>query len=142
MINDILGRRQKVADYHRRKVVARNDLARQVSLVSPSAAFLQASMALAETDMSRHWRFVVAARAYDPEFLSYIHRVVSEGTVDRLAMDGGGNWPLDEMPVFILPRRGLGESLAGAKFELASLGIWNVLLFLGTWVSFVRAEVA
>jgi len=142
MINDILGRRQKVADYHRRKVVARNDLARQVSLVSPSAAFLQASMALAETDMGRHWRFIDAARAYDPEFLTYIHRVVSEGTVDRFSMDGGGDWPLDEMPVFILPQRGLGESLAGAKFELASLGIWNVLLFLGTWVSFLRAEVA
>jgi ABC-type transport system involved in multi-copper enzyme maturation permease subunit len=121
------------------KMRGQQNLAVNLSRVSPASALLFSCMSLARTGISEHERFLNSVKSYKPIFTKWVNAKMMK----TLNM-GGGEQPkpeLSDMPQFEFKPERLSESVVRMLPDLALMVFLIILFFVGSYVSFLRYDV-
>ncbi len=121
--------------------------------VSPASSFRLAAMTLAGTDINLKNRYEESMREYRDEFSSFIQKKQAESgnrggfrisiVNGNVSMDTGReNSAIDtsEIPQYTAPVVTANASLGSSIFDFGMLGIFIILTFGGTFVSFLKYD--
>jgi ABC-type transport system involved in multi-copper enzyme maturation permease subunit len=121
------------------KMRGQQNLAVNLSRISPASALMFSSMSLARTGISEHERFLNSVKTYKPIFTKWVNAKMM-----RNLNLSGGEQPkpeLSDMPQFeFIPER-LSESLVRMLPDLALMVFLIILFFVGSYVSFLKYDV-
>jgi ABC-type transport system involved in multi-copper enzyme maturation permease subunit len=125
-------------DYQARKRAQQN-LAINLSRVSPASALTFSTMSLARTGIDEHMRFLASIRAYKPIFTKW----ANSRMMQNLNFQTGetGKVVLDDMPQHSFEPEGLGKSLARALPDFGLMLFLIIVFFAGAYVSFLKYDV-
>jgi ABC-type transport system involved in multi-copper enzyme maturation permease subunit len=125
-------------DYQARKRSQQN-LAINLSRVSPASAVTFATMSLARTGIDEHERFLASIRAYKPIFTKW----ANSRMMKNLNFQTGetGKVVLDDMPQHKFEPEGLGKSLARTLPDFGLMLFLIIVFFAGAYVSFLKYDV-
>jgi hypothetical protein len=121
------------------KMRGQQNLAVNLSRVSPASALMFSCMSLARTGISEHERFLNLVRSYKPIFTKWVNAKMMK----TLNM-GGGEQPkpeLSDMPQFEFKPERLSESVKRMLPDLVLMVFLIILFFVGSYVSFLRYDV-
>ena len=118
------------------------DVARNISRVSPVAAYVYANTDIGVTGVRHEQQLVNELRAYQRQFSRYVEEKSGDG-------GGGGFWggsndedySIDDMPVFTYKAEELEGRLAARTTDILLLVIFVVLFFMLAFVSFLRTDI-
>ncbi len=135
----------RLADEHLDAQFAQVQFARRIMRISPTPIYNYAMETLAGTGFERHRQFVDAARRYRSEFIEFIKaadRADSESFHVYYLKEGLSSKPVsfENVPRFVEPT-GVGFATKNALMDLSLLMLFSVLLFLGSYVAFLRCDV-
>jgi len=130
---------------HQDAQFAQVQFSRRILRASPTMIYNYAMETLASTGFERHRRFVQAVRRYRSQFIEFIK------TADRAdpksfhvyyLKEGLSSKPVsfDNVPRFVEPT-GVGVATKNALMDLSLLMLFSVLLFLASYVAFLRCDV-
>ena len=117
-------------------------LALNISRISPAPVYYNAAAILAETDLGSYWQFMEQTRQYRREWIQYL--VDGKIFSSRRWFTGKDSQdPLDlsGMPKFKEQSEGIGSSLQRAMPDIMILAVLNILLFMGSFISFLRYDI-
>ena len=131
---EILKRREEVYERNRQ-------IARDVSRISFADAYHFAVGAITDTDRESYNDFIHEARGYKRQIVDYLtgKNAFSERT--WFSSDKGKAEFVD-LPVFQHRYDSLSESLSRALGDIFILLAWNIILFMGAYVSFLRYDMS
>ena len=115
-------------------------IARNLLRLSPAAMYNLSTQAWAGTDLQGVVDFFQAARQYRRTLVDYFYDKNAFSTRQWFASDKGGI-DLDDLPRFVYQRASLWTNASRALLDLQLLLLLNILLFLATFVIFVRQEI-
>ena len=116
------------------KMRGQQNLAVNLSRVSPASALMFSSMSLARTGISEYERFLNSIRTYKPIFTKWINeKTFSEG--------GEAQIKLDDMPQHEFIPEKLGDSFKRMLPDLVLMVFLIILFFVGAYVSFLKYDV-
>ena len=133
-------------DRHNRQVVQQH-LALNLARVSPAASLTLATSALAGTSIELKNRFHETAMEYRSDFLAFLKEKtgMNFGGGMRIVLDDGQeekeNIDPTEMPTYVFEPEPLRASLSSALVDMGILGLFNLIFFIGAFVSFTRYDV-
>jgi ABC-type transport system involved in multi-copper enzyme maturation permease subunit len=124
-------------DYQLKKQAQQN-LAVNLSRISPASALTFGSMTLARTGVDEYQRFLAAVRAYKPIYTKWVNSKLGEsgiltGEVSKIK--------IDDMPQFSIAPESLGKSFARTLPDFALMAVMIIVFFVGAYVSFLRYDV-
>jgi ABC-type transport system involved in multi-copper enzyme maturation permease subunit len=125
-------------DYQARKRAQQN-LAINLSRVSPASALTFSTMSLARTGIDEHERFLASIRAYKPIFTKW----ANSRMMQNLNFQTGetGKVVLDDMPQHKFEPEGLSKSLARTLPDFGMMLFLIIVFFAGAYVSFLKYDV-
>jgi ABC-type transport system involved in multi-copper enzyme maturation permease subunit len=119
------------------------DVARNLTRLSPVAAYVYANTDIGETGVRHEQQLVDELRMYQRQFARYVE--------EKNASNGGGgmfwgdanqeNYSIDDMPVFSYRAEGLEGRLAARTVDMALLAVFGVAFFMAAFVSFLRTDI-
>ncbi len=116
-------------------------LALNISRISPTAVYYNATAILAETDLGSFQKFMEQTRQYRREWVEYLRdeKIFSSR---RWFTGKDSQEPLDlsGMPRFKERSESIGSSLQRAVPDIMILTVLNILFFMGAFVSFLRYD--
>ena len=116
------------------KMRGQQNLAVNLSRVSPASALMFSSMSLARTGISEYERFLNSIRTYKPIFTKWINeKTFSEG--------GEAQIKLDDMPQHEFIPEKLGDSFKRMLPDLVLMVFLIILFFVGAYISFLKYDV-
>ena len=121
------------------KVRSQQNLAVNLSRISPASALMFSTMSLARTGISEYERFLAAVRTYKPIFTKWVNAKLM-----RTLNLSGGPQPkpeLDDMPQLEFNPESFGDSFSRMVPDLILMVILIVLFFVGAFVSFTKYDV-
>jgi len=127
-------------DYQARKRSQEN-LAINLSRISPASALMFSTMSLARTGLDEHDRFLASLRAYKSIFAKWISAKRQKNSryslysVDRPKID------LSDMPQLKFEPESLGNSLARTLPDIGLMFAMIIVFFAGAYVSFLKYDV-
>jgi len=128
---------QKIDDQFQKQMDGQIRLAQYLSRISPLASFAYAASDLAGTGIQDRNRFMDMLPAYRKEITVF-------GLDLWVLYDGGekeGDYHIEGYPKFVY-KEGMLQDRIGAIFvDILILGIWNILFFMGAYLSFLRYDV-
>lgn len=136
---------ERLNEDRRNRENVQQKLALNIARVSPAASFSLASADLAGTSLELKNRFINSANTYQTTYSEFI----SEKTGGM----GGGWWSrggddtqaeaIDpyELPVYNYEEPPAAELVSGALPDMALLAIFNLIFFVGAFVSFLKYDV-
>jgi len=127
-------------DYLMNNTVGQHRLALMVVRISPAGTFASATAALAGTDMKSHLHFLDTARGYRAELIQHLleqKAFSSEKWYNRKAFT---KTDMEGIPLFREKPEPLSKKLARATPNVVILITLNVILFLLTFIKFLRYE--
>ncbi|MBN2414315.1 ABC transporter permease subunit [bacterium] len=113
-------------------------LALNLSRISPSSALTFGTQSLSKTGIQEHERFLNAIKSYKPIFTKFINGKLTEN------IGTGGQPPkpdLDELPRMDFKPMSLNDSFMLALPDLVVMALMIIVLFAGTFVSFLRYDI-
>jgi ABC-type transport system involved in multi-copper enzyme maturation permease subunit len=115
-------------------------LIRNLSRVSSASAYDGATTALAGTDMESYYDFMDQARQYRREIIQY---VTDKNAFSSLQWyySGEGKADFTGMPIFQQRRPRIPVGLERALLDIFILFVWNVIFFMGAYLSFLIYDV-
>jgi ABC-type transport system involved in multi-copper enzyme maturation permease subunit len=125
-------------DYQQKKLVQQN-LAINLSRISPASALSFGSMTLARTGVDEFDRFLASVRAYKPIYTKWINSKFGDsinfqtGELSRIS--------LDDMPQHTLQPETVGKLLVRTLPDFALMAVMIIVFFVGAYVSFLRYDV-
>jgi ABC-type transport system involved in multi-copper enzyme maturation permease subunit len=121
------------------KMRGQQNLAVNLSRVSPASALMFSCMSLARTGISEHERFLNSVKSYKPIFTKWVNAKMMK----TLNMSGGEQPKpeLSDMPQFEFKPERLGESVKRMLPDLVLMVFLIILFFVGSYVSFLRYDV-
>ncbi len=125
-------------DYQQRKRAQQN-LAINMSRISPASALTFGSMTLARTGVDDFDRFLASVRAYKPIYTKWINSKLAQSINFQT-----GEQPkisLDDMPQHTIEPEWLSRSLVRTIPDFALLAVMIIVFFVGAYVSFLRYDV-
>lgn len=129
-----------VADYQAKRR-RQQMLAFNLSRISPSSAMTFSALRLSKTGIEEHERFLNSVKAYKP----VLNKWLTSKTVQSLEFGMGGPKPqkpvFDDMPRHEFVPEGLSDSLYEVRYDLCIMILLNIILFAGTFVSFLKYDV-
>lgn len=125
-------------DYQARKRTQQN-LAINLSRVSPASAVTFATMSLARTGIDEHERFLASIRAYKPIFTKWANSRMMKNI--NFQTGETGKVVLDDMPQHKFEPEGLGKSLARTLPDFGLMLFLIIVFFAGAYVSFLKYDV-
>lgn len=129
----IAAQQKKVTDDFNRSLTAQMALAKNISRVSPLPPFIYSAVEISGTGMNEREHFMRALVRYRDRWVEYAeekHEHEDEG------------FDLSDHPRFVYEAIALGDRLKGIFTDVLMLGIWNVVFFMGAYVSFLRYDMA
>lgn len=120
------------------KMQGQQNLAVNLSRISPASALMFGCMSLARTGISEHERFLNSVKTYKPIFTKWVNAKMMR------TYNIGGEQPkpdLSDMPQFEFKPERLSESVARMLPDLALMVFLIILFFVGSYVSFLRYDV-
>ena len=125
-------------DYQLRKTAQQN-LAVNLSRVSPASALTFGSMTLARTGVDEYDRFLAAARNFKPIYTKWINSKLGQSinfqTGEQMKIK------VDDMPQFSIEPESLGKSLVRTLPDFVLMVLMIIVFFVGAYVSFLRYDV-
>ena len=121
------------------KMREQQNLAVNISRISPASALMFGTMTLARTGIDAHERFLNSVRAYKPIFTKWINEKMI-----RTADFNSAQQPkpdLSDMPQFSYTPEGLGDSFRRTLPDILLMVFLILLFFIGAYVSFLRYDV-
>ena len=131
---EILKRREAVGERNRQ-------FARDVSRISFADAYRFAVGAITSTDRKSYNDFIGQARRYKRQVVDYL---VGKDVFSARAWFSSdkGKAEFTDIPVFWHQHNSLSESLSLASGDVFILFAWNIILFTGAYLSFLRYELS
>jgi ABC-type transport system involved in multi-copper enzyme maturation permease subunit len=127
---------QTIDDQFQKRMDAQIRLAKQLSRISPLASFAYAATDLAGTGIRDRNRFM--------EILPDYRKQITVFGLDRWVLyDGGeaeGEYNIEGYPQFAYEESRLQDRIGGILIDILVLGIWNILFFMGAYLSFLRYD--
>ena len=130
----LLKQREEVEESNRR-------FAKDISRFSFADAYRFAVGAITDTDTESYQDFIRHARNYKRQVVDYLTGKNAFSARAWLSSDQGAA-EFRDLPVFQNPRASLFQSLSRASSDILILLAWNVILFIGVYVSFLRYEIS
>ncbi|NLT65833.1 MAG: ABC transporter permease subunit [Acidobacteria bacterium] len=124
-------------DYQLKKKEQQN-LAVNLSRISPASALTFGSMTLARTGVDEYDRFLSSVRTYKPIYTKWINSKM--GTTISV-LTGGEQVRIDDMPLHHLEPENLSSSLYKALPDFSLMIGMIIVFFAGACVSFLRYDV-
>lgn len=124
---------------YRARMRGQQNLAVNLSRISPASALMFGCMSLARTGLSEHDRFLNAVKTYKPIFTKWINTKMM-----RTLNLGEGEQPkpeLDDMPQLEFRSESLNESIKRMVPDFMLMIFLIILFFVGAYVSFIRYDV-
>ena len=125
-------------DYQAKKRAQQN-LAINLSRISPASALTFSTMSLARTGLDEHQRFLDSIRTYKPIFSKWINAKMMQ-SID-FNTGSMGSVDLAEMPVHTFQSESLGKSLARTIPDLVLMIVMIIVFFVGAYLSFLKYDV-
>ncbi len=140
-------------------------LARNLSRISPAAAFYNVATALADTDVNAHLAFLRRTREYRSELINYMQNkhafdsliyftrktedelrtkeelkaaLIRDEDVEGDGWDGVPALDLSDLPRFDQDQTSIAASLGPALVDIVLLVVFNVIFFILAYMSFLR----
>ena len=131
---EILKRRENIGERNRQ-------LARNVSRISFADTYRFAVGAITGTDRESYNGFIEQARSYKRQVVDYL---ASKDAFSERAWFSSdkGKAEFTDLPVFRHQYRDLSERLSRAAGDVFILLAWNIILFMGAYVSFLRYDMS
>ena len=136
---------------YRNNIINQTKVAINLSKISPFAVFRFFGETLSDNGFSGYANFYNQVMNYKTTFRDFLiqkdqadndshHLIWAEQWAARTFMS---NKPVNfnEIPQFTYLKPSLVETLANCKWDILLLALWNILLFAGTYVAFVRYDV-
>jgi len=125
-------------DYQAKKRSQQN-LAINLSRISPASALTFSTMSFARTGIDEHERFLASIRTYKPIFTKW----ANSRMMQNINFETGeqGKVVLDDMPQHQFESEGLGKSLARAFPDFGLMLFLIIVFFAGAYVSFLKYDV-
>ena len=130
----ILKQREEVEESNRR-------FAKGISRFSFADAYRFAVGAITNTDRESYQNFIRRARNYKHQVVDYLAGKNAFSARAWLSSDQGAA-EFRDLPVFQNPHTSLSQSLSRASSDILILLAWNVVLFIGVYVSFLRYQIS
>ena len=130
----LLKQREQIEESNRR-------FAKDISRFSFADAYRFAVGAITDTDRESYQDFIRGARSYKRQVVDYLNGKNAFSAKAWFSSDQGAA-DFKDLPVFQNPRTSLFQSLSRASSDLLILLAWNVVLFIGVYVSFLRYEIS
>lgn len=137
-------------EYYNQKA-RQEQLAFSLAKISPASMFQLAAMKLAGTDTGLKRRSEDAMKQYRDQYTKFVQQKGggfggmrisigrgSPGSVTREGQDAKVD--INEMPRFQSPAYPLSEALAASLFDLGLLAVFNIVLFTGAFIAFLRFD--
>ena len=126
----------------REEIGKRNgQLARDISRISFADAYRFAVGAITSTDRKSYNDFIRQARSYKRQIVNYLAGKQVFSARAWFSSDKGKAEFVD-LPVFQHRYNSLSESLSRALGDIFILLAWNVILFMGAYLSFLRYDLS
>jgi ABC-type transport system involved in multi-copper enzyme maturation permease subunit len=125
-------------DYQQKKR-AQQELAINLSRISPASALTFGSMTLARTGVDDFDRFLASVRAYKPIYTKWINSKLGESI--NFQTGQMAKIKLDDMPQHTAEPEWLSRSLVRTIPDFALLIVMIIVFFVGAYVSFLRYDV-
>ncbi len=126
----------------REEIGKRNgQLARDISRISFADAYRFAVGAITSTDRKSYNDFIRQARSYKRQIVNYLTGKKAFSARAWFSSDKGKAEFVD-LPVFQHRYNSVSESLSRALGDVFILLAWNVILFMGTYLSFLRYDMS
>jgi ABC-type transport system involved in multi-copper enzyme maturation permease subunit len=121
------------------KMRSQQQLAVNLSRVSPASALMFSCMSLARTGIDEHERFLNSIKTYKPIFTQWINaKMMRTATLGQ-----GGDQPkpdLSDMPQFAFVPERIGDSFKRMLPDLLLMVFLIIFFFVGAYVSFLRYD--
>ena len=115
--------------------------AKDISRFSFADAYRFAVGAITDTDRESYQDFMRGARSYKRQVVAYLSGKNAFSARAWFSSDQGAA-AFKDLPVFQDPRTSLFQSLSRASSDLLILLAWNVVLFIGVYVAFLRYQIS
>ena len=126
----------------REEIGKRNgQLAKDISRISFADAYRFAVGAITSTDRKSYNDFIRQARRYKRQIVNYLAGKKAFSARAWFSSDKGAA-AFTDLPVFRHQHNALFESLSRAAGDIFILLAWNVILFMGTYLSFLRYDMS
>ncbi len=125
-------------DYQTKKLVQQN-LAINLSRISPASALSFGSMTLARTGVDEFDRFLASVRAYKPIFTKWINSKFGESI--NFQTNELARISLDDMPQHSIEPESIGKLIVRTLPDFALMAVMIIVFFVGAYVSFLRYDV-
>ena len=125
-------------DYQARKRSQQN-LAINLSRISPASALTFSTMSLARTGIDEHERFLASIRTYKPIFTKWANSRMMQNI--NFQTGEQAKVVLDDMPQHQFEPEGLSQSLSRAFPDFGLMLFLIIVFFAGAYVSFLKYDV-
>jgi ABC-type transport system involved in multi-copper enzyme maturation permease subunit len=125
-------------DYQMKKKSQQN-LAVNLSRISPASALSFGSMTMARTGVDEFDRFLASVRAYKPIYTKWLNSKMTQSI--NFQTGEMGKIKLDDMPQHRLEPDSLSKSLARTLPDFVVMIVMIIVFFVGAYVSFLRYDV-
>ena len=115
--------------------------ARDISRISFADAYRFAVGAITGTDRKSYNDFIGQARSYKRQVIDYLAGKDAFSTRAWFSSDKG-KADFADLPVFRPQHNALSESFSRAAGDVFILLVWNIILFMGAYVSFLRYDMS
>jgi ABC-type transport system involved in multi-copper enzyme maturation permease subunit len=118
---------------------AQQNLAVNLSRISPASALTFGSMTLARTGIDDFDRFLASVRAYKPIYTKWVNSKLGQSI--NFQTGETSQIKIDDMPQHIYEPQWLSRSLVRTIPDFALLAVMIIVFFVGAYVSFLRYDV-
>lgn len=131
---ELLKQREEISERNRQT-------ARDISRISFADAYRFAVGAITGTDRKSYNDFMDQTRSYKRQIVDYLAGKEAFSARAWFSSDQGAA-ELSDLPVFQHEYNAFSENLSRASGDISILLAWNIILFIGTYVSFLRYEMS
>jgi ABC-type transport system involved in multi-copper enzyme maturation permease subunit len=125
-------------DYQLKKKAQQN-LAVNLSRISPASALTFGSMTLARTGVDEYDHFLASVRAYKPIYTKWLNSKLGQSI--NFQTGEQTKIKLDDMPLHSIAPESLGKSLVRTLPDYVLMVVMIIIFFVGAYVSFLRYDV-
>ena len=134
---DAASRNEKLDAEYSRQMRRQVATATNLSRISPAACMTFISLSLADTGITRHERFLDAAKLYRPQFLQVVGSMMSDQ--DLTTMFTNPRKPdASLIPRFTFHEERLSDAVSHIKVDLIIISILTIMFFVGAHLAFLR----
>ena len=132
---------EEIVRQFERRLRRQVEVARDLTRISPVAAYVYACTDLGGTGVRYERRLIAEIRAYQRQFVRYVEEKIGEDSTVSWWGGTDENYSIDDMPVFTYRTEPLEERMAARGTDILLLVLFGVIFFLLSFLSFLRTDI-